>query len=414
MVTTQAVEKVLDTVKVIDVDTHITEPADLWTRRLSPDKWGEQVLQVRPRPNDAGLGWFIGDRYVGVAPAGATAAWTRNPDFHPASPKSYDDVDAGAYDARARLQWMDRAGIHAQVLYPNVAGFAAGFLMWINDTELRLEHIRAYNDFMVDWSSLDKDRLIPIGLLPFWDMDEAVKEAQRVAKLGHRGVTIANMPETLDQPMLSDPAWNPLWTVAQDLGLSINFHIGSGERDREKEFKAFAEGDAMGTPLKAYPGNGIKTNLARQSVLFFLDNARAITEIIVSGVCHRFPKLNFVSVESGAGWLPFICEALDWQWVNMGASTEHPEYDLKPSEYFKRQIYACFWFEQAGLKSMLDFAPNNILFETDFPHPTSLTPGPLSTAKLPKDHIKDVFAGIPAELTRKAIHDNAARLYRLA
>ena len=70
-----------------------------------------------------------------------------------------------------------------------------------------------------------------------------------------------------------------------------------------------------------------------------------IANLITGGVCHRFPDLKFVSVESGVGWIPFALEHLDWQWKNCGVPQEHPEYDLLPSEYFKRQIYGCFWFE---------------------------------------------------------------------
>jgi hypothetical protein len=81
-------------------------------------------------------------------------------------------------------------------------------------------------------------------------------------------------------------------------------------------------------------------------VSFFLANARTIAQLVTGGICHRFPTLNFVSVESGVGWIPFALSALDWQWKNCGVREEHPEYDLLPSEYFQRQIYGCFWFER--------------------------------------------------------------------
>ena len=74
--------------------------------------------------------------------------------------------------------------------------------------------------------------------------------------------------------------------------------------------------------------------------------SRVIANLITGGVCHRFPNLKFVSVESGVGWIPFALEHLDWQWKNCGVPQEHPEYDLLPSEYFMRQMYGCFWFER--------------------------------------------------------------------
>ncbi len=77
--------------------------------------------------------------------------------------------------------------------------------------------------------------------------------------------------------------------------------------------------------------------------------------------------MKFVSVESGVGWIPFLLDTMDWMWKACGVAKESPEYKLLPSEFFKRQFYGCFWFEQRTLKSAIDqLGPDNILFETDF------------------------------------------------
>ena len=123
-----------------------------------------------------------------------------------------------------------------------------------------------------------------------------------------------------------------MWASAQEKGLPVNFHIASGDID------VFH----VGHPRERRP----HANYAAMGVSFFMSNARTIAQLITGGICHRFPELNFVSVESGVGWIPFALEALDWQWKNCGVHLEHPEYDLLPSEYFRRQIYGCFWFER--------------------------------------------------------------------
>lgn len=414
-----ATAETLTSLRVVDVDSHLIEPPDLWTARLPIEKWGEDVPHVRADWKGAkGLNWYIGDWRVSQAPgAGASAAWAKNnPDYLPATPASFEDIHPAAYDPRARLDWMDQAGIYAQVIYPNVAGFAAGALLRIRDPKLRLECVRTYNDFLVEWCTPGKGRLIPLALLPFWDIDETVKEAQRAVKMGHKGLLMSNMPHTLKQPPLSHPHWYHLWAAAQDLDVPINFHIGSGDRDRERERKLRSgeiQLDAFGGDMTIWPGNGEHANHVHQGVVLFLDNVKAITEVLVSAICHKFPRLKLVSVESGAGWIPFVCEALDWQWVASGGAAEHPEYELKPSELFKRQWYACFWFEKHAIKSMMEFAPDNVMFETDFPHPTSLTPGPLSPSPRPKDHIAEVFRYLPDEWARKACSSNASRLYKV-
>ena len=117
----------------------------------------------------------------------------------------------------------------------------------------------------------------------------------------------------------------------------------------------------------------------------------------MSGVCHRYPGIKFVSVESGYGWLPSFVESLDWQWLNSGAAQAYPEREM-PSVYFRRQIMGMFWFEHESIRRLADIYPDNLMFETDFPHPTSLSPGPASSAENPKDVVRAVFEGLPEDL----------------
>ena len=130
-----------------------------------------------------------------------------------------------------------------------------------------------------------------------------------------------------------------------------------------------------------------------------------IANLITGGVCHRFPGSKFVSVESGVGWIPFALEHLDWQWLNCGVPREHPEYDLLPSEYFQRQMYGCFWFERArsGPRSIRS-APDRILYESDFPHPTSMAPGPATAAVEPREYIAAELGDL---VPRRAAQDPA-------
>jgi predicted TIM-barrel fold metal-dependent hydrolase len=93
---------------------------------------------------------------------------------------------------------------------------------------------------------------------------------------------------------------------------------------------------------------------------------------------------------------------------------EHPEYDLLPSEYFRRQIYGCFWFEQQVALDAIAQYPENILFESDYPHPTCQHPGPRTPGQRPRDYAQDVLASLPDDVVRKVLHDNAASVYHLS
>jgi uncharacterized protein len=387
---------VVERVKVIDADTHVTEPADLWTSRVSTQKWGDLVPHVRFSEEKNRYIWVFGGDSQFNFPAGAMAGWK---EFPPSAPPTLEDADPGAWNAPARLKKMDEYGIYAHVIYPNVGGFGSGRFFSLKEPELMLACVQAYNDFLADWTSVAPERFVPITALPFWDVQQSVDEIKRCTKRGHKGVLFGSDPDYFGQPYLADPYWDPVWATAQDLGLSINFHVGSAD---------------LSSLRNGYPGNGPQTNFAKAGAMMYMDNARVILEVISSGIAHRFPKLNFVSVESGVGWLPFAIEAMDWQWQNFAANREHPEMDLLPSEYFKRQVYACFWFERASARAAIDaIGPDNILYETDFPHPTSMSPGPASIAVSPKDFLESNFHDLPDEALRKILHDNAARIYHV-
>jgi predicted TIM-barrel fold metal-dependent hydrolase len=384
-------------IKVIDVDTHVIEPYDLWTSRVSTARWGDKVPHVRWDETRQADVWLSGEDVLGPAASAAQAGWKNAPPQHP---PRLGDVDPVVWRNVDRLKLMDQYGIHAEVLYPNIAGFGAGRFTSLGDMDLALALLQAYNDFLTDWSSADPARLIPIMAVPFWDIDLSIAEMERCRANGHRGMIFSQAPEFFGVPRLGDTHWDRLWAAAQEMELPVNFHIGGG--------------DMSGVELLP-PSAGVHTNYASFPVTFFVSNTKTIATLIGSGICHRFPELKLVSVESGVGWLPFVTQALDWMWKECAVTKEHPEYELLPSEYFQRQIYGCFWFEHGpSLEAALEvIGPDNILYETDFPHPTSMSPGPASTALVPKEFIAENLGHLPDEVLRKILHDNAARLYRL-
>jgi predicted TIM-barrel fold metal-dependent hydrolase len=381
-------------IKVIDCDTHVVEHYDLWTSRV-PSKYGDLVPHVETK--DGVDYWVSGGDVLQPAAAAAMAGWEQSaPNF----PPTLDKVDPRIWQPKRRLEIMDEYGIHAQVLYPNVAGFGAGRYLDFGDMDLALLLLQAYNDYLSDFREVS-DRYVPVMAIPFWDIDLAISEMVRCAGRGHKGIVFSQAPEAFGAPMLTDPYWDKLWAAAQEMRLSVNFHIGSGGGE---DLQILHETAGPAANYSAMPLN------------FFLSNARTIASLIAGGVCHRFPELKFVSVESGVGWVPFALQSLDWMWGETNVAKEHPEYDLLPSEYFRRQIYACFWFEHGPtLKAAIDYlGAGNVLYETDFPHPTSMSPGPVSHAMVPRDFITEKLGDLPHDVLRKILHDNAARLYDLS
>jgi uncharacterized protein len=378
---------------VADVDSHIIEPADLWTSRIH-SKAGDLVPRVRFHERRREDYWYIGDHKLYGVGAFAQARW---PEYPPSHPKRLEEAFRPALDAKARLGYMDEVGVHYQVLYPNILGFHSHVFLRHMPPELATQCVQAYNDWLVEWCSEDSHRLIPMMMLPFWDIDEAVAEMKRAYDLGHKGVVFAARYDKVGLPRLVDDYWEPLLRGAQEMGLSMNLHVGFLNSPED---------------LKGAVDQSKKMDFTRETSLVLLGNAQNIAEVVLSGVCHRYPELNFVSVENGAGWLPFLAEAMDWQWLNVGAHKDYPD-RLLPSEYLYRQIYGMYWFERESVRRVMDQLADNLMFETDFPHATSLSPGPASESPNPRDVMEESLAGVPDEVVGKVLQHTATKLYHL-
>jgi uncharacterized protein len=383
-------------IPVFDADSHLAEVPDLWTSRLPLSKWGDDVPHVVFDDRLQRDRWVIGGRMLTSVANWAVAGWN---EFPPEHPPTVDDADPGAFEPGPRLERMDEYGIYCQALYPNLLAFSHHAFMQIKDPKLQIACIRAYNDHLVDFASVDPKRFVLLAALPFWDVEESVKEIERCAEIGHHGILFIAKPHKMGLPRISDEHWAPILDATQDKGWSVNFHTGFADFS-EAEFKSMLSRHAD------------RRDYARLSAFAYLNNAEAIAEVVMSGLCKRYPGLKFVSVESGFGWIPAFVESMDWQWLNSGAAKAFPDYEL-PSEYFKRQVFGMFWFEHESVRRIMDLFPDNLMFETDFPHPTSLSPGPASAARYPHETVAAVFEGVPEDLARKILWDNAAKLYHL-
>ena len=111
-------------------------------------------------------------------------------------------------------------------------------------------------------------------------------------------------------------------------------------------------------------------------------------------------------MESGIGWVPFLLEAMDYQFEET-VPTEREGLSMKPSEYFRRQIFASFWFESFGPRATIEaIGEDNVMFETDFPHPTCLYPKA-------QEHITEVLTDLDEGIREKVLRTTAERIYHL-
>lgn len=382
--------------KILDADSHLTEPPNLWLERL-PRRWAEDCPRVGADPRSGKIRWRIGGRWLAAVGVYSDAPW---PEWPPSHPADFDQIDRACYDPVKRKGWLNEYGITAQVLYPNVVAFEGHALLALQDEKLRVAIIQAYNDYAAEFSSQVPDTFIPIAALPFWNPEATIREMERAKGLGYKGVLWAATLDRHGLPGPTDPHWDRVYAAAQDLGMSVNFHVGVGKTQDEIARSTNRDPTAFDPAV-----------VAKRTALSFLSNAKTIADLILDGVCYRFPRLKFVSVESGFGYVPYLLEALDWQFKNNNGLARYPEWIL-PSDYFRRQIYATFWFEESTLQQIGDFV-SNVMFETDFPHNTSLTPSRGSASPRPDELITAHIRRYGEETMKKVLWDTGAELYGL-
>ena len=292
---------------------------------------------------------------------------------------------------------MDECGIWAQVLYPNAIGIGGQTLAnEVKDPALRRLCVEIYNDHMAELQEWSENRFLPMPVLPAWSVDECVVEAERLAGLGFRGVNMTSDPQESGSPDLASREWDKLWEVCADLQLPVHFHIGASLTSLNFYGKYF------------WPSQHQNLKPAIGGTMLFLNNARVVINSIYAGIFDRHPNLKMVSVESGMGWIPFILETIDYE-ILENAPEQAAQLSRKPSEYFQHHWYATFWFEEGGgdLQGLIDrVGEDNVMFETDFPHPTCMYPDPLGT-------VAPRMATLRPETRRKVLGETAAALYRV-
>ena len=370
---------------VIDADSHWTEPPDLWSSR-APAQLRDQALRVER--SDKGIDRWVFDDGEIMGPVGYCSI---RPDGSKGRAQvafdTFDECHPGAIEVAPRLQYMDEHGLTMQIVYPNVLGFAGGGIMRVKDEAHRKFCATAYNDACSEFQAESGGRLFPQAMLPFWDVSQSVQELERCQDdLGLTGFVITDATNEWGLPPLQDSHWDPLWDAAQSRGMPVNFHIGGGGAPVRLWGNSF-------TPARAF---------AALSTMSQMGNMICMTNLLLSGLLDKFPRLKFVSVESGVGWLPFLLESLDYQYDENGVS----DLKLRPSEYFRRQVYGSYWFESDISNAVNQLGADNLMFETDFPHATCLYPGVKETTRASVEQFDTATQ-------RKLLYENAARVYQL-
>ena len=374
---------------VISADSHMMEPADLWVERLD-SKFRDHAPRVVKKDEQSG--------YVFVAPgvpsfpvAGGFAAGRSGEELKEfmkrGQQEGYITARPSGWDPVERIKDQDIDGVRAEVLYTTLGMTLFG----LHDADLQRACFCAYNDWLAEFCSYNPKRLIGTALISLEDIGEGAKELERSAKMGLRGAMIWGAPPR-EKPYTSHE-YDPFWATAQELEMPLSLHVITGK----KPPKSDAEREKIRTARDQ--------SFVRGYMNLIHEVQRSLTDIIFSGVMMRFPKIKIVSAENDAGWIPHYMYRMDHAFEKFGALMKEP-LDMKPSEYVRRNLWATFQDDPIGPMLFNYFGADNFMWASDFPHTDSTWPNSLKV-------IAQDFEGVPPEVTRKIICDNAARLYRI-
>lgn len=379
---------------LISVDDHILEPPNVWVDRV-PAKDRDRAPHMELVD---GMDYWVYDGKRFPSSGLSAVAGKSKEEFSP-EPLPYSEMRPGCYDAKARLEDMDRAGILASLCFPTITRFCGQVFSEASDREFGFVCLQAYNDWVVDeWCAAAPGRYIPLMLIPIWDPTLAATEMERMAAKGVTAFAFSENFAPLGLPTIHDKdhVWDPVFAAANDLHMVASIHVGSSSQ----------------VPQIA-PNSPFMANLAWGAVR----TSGAMLSFLFSGIFQRFPNVKIALSEGEIGWIPYFLEraeqVLETQrfWVQKGktfmdhAATDVDLDTLNVREDFRNHIFGCFIRDEHGIASIDEIGEDNIMCETDYPHSDSTWPNCI-------DVVKKQISHLSPEVQYKILRGNAERLYR--
>ena len=330
---------------------------------------------------------YARDRYLFVAPGVAPfavatgfGAGKRGQELKRHLARGYEAARPGALDPVARLADQDADGVGCELLYPT-HGMR---LFSLPDAVLQRACFRVYNDWIVSFAAHARNRLVPLALISLHDIGEAVRELERVARLGVAGAVIWGAVPA-GQPSYGSRAYDPFWSAVSSLGLPVSLHSITSGSPEVRSSSAYV-----------------------QYLDVIYDVQRSLAELVCGGVLARFPGLAVVSAENDCGWFPHFIYRLDHAHERFGkfGADALPS---PPSTYIRRQVYATFQGDPVGPLLYRCFGEDRYMWASDYPHVDSTWPESRRIIAEALDGLPEPVGRAPGRQRRLALPPHPAR-----
>lgn len=382
--------------RIVDADAHVNPPHEFWADYL-PARFREMAPRVEHAEDADYIVFEGGRRKVNLLGGGGALGKDKVKTEGRSS-----DMMAGGWMPAQRIADMNKDGMDAAVLF-------GGGPLGSKNVDLYIESFSAYNRWLADFCSYDRRRLIGVGYIPLRDVQESIRIMQEAKALGFNAVNIPAFPQSNEANKTSgdtgasasmgaqaaaltgdpfggrnfaDPEFDAFWAAAVDLDMTLTIHLGA----RIARF-------------------GDKKHFLPDMLMTKYSMAEPIAIMIFGGVFMRFPKLRYVTVESGVGWFAHAAEYMDRTWEKQRYWTECPIPE-RPSYYMSHNVYGSFINDRAGILMRDLPGAGNIMWSSDYPH--SETTFPHSADVIERD-----FAGLPEHERHQIICGRAKQLFKV-
>jgi predicted TIM-barrel fold metal-dependent hydrolase len=357
--------------RIIDADGHFGQTDRIWKDYL-PAKYQEMA----PRQVTDSMGrsrMVIGDFVQPVLGL-------------PLPQRGYPPAEPGAHEAgtdpHARLAIMDDEGIFGNVIYPS-----AGFILALKDADLMAALCRAHNDWAADFCSVAPGRFFAPAVVPQLDIALTLAEVRRA--VGEKGLSgILLRPNPIGRT-IEDPAWEPLWSLLEELDVPVGIHEGTG------------------TAVPHLGADRTENFLFQHCMSHPFEHMAAMLALIGGGVLERHPSLRVIFLEAGCGWVPYWLHRIEhhidgpYRYLDLDLS-------LTATEYFRRQCFVASDAEEEDVLASVaaQIGADNICWSSDFPHPDHSFHG-MARGLMDRTDLSDGDK-------RKILGDNVTRAYKIA
>ena len=377
--------------RIINTDGHIIEPPHLWEKYL-PKRFADKAPRL-VKDEEGGDAWELipGSKPMPIGLVTNQGEWGKRYEELKWLGSTYDNIRKGAFDGRERLLEMDIDGVDAEVIFPSQR--TMGVFMAQPDDQLHVAGLEAYNTWLFEeFSAPDRNRILPLVQVPAVGCDTAIATIREAKNAGFRGAIINAFPSGGDQLSRED---DPFWKVAEEEQFPIHIHLSlnlAGKRRMSASDAGKFSNAGVGNMLVLAGGT-----IGAPSTF--------IAQFVYDGVFDRFPGLQMVLAEGGAGWVPHFMEHMDDHWWRNRVDAKSA-LKMTPSDYVRQNWKFTFIREPFAVANRHWIGVRNLMWSSDYPHHRHDWP-------YSRRIIADTMAGVPEAEKQLMICDNAVDLYRL-